>query len=50
MESLGAKYYVFNCPVCLFTLEEGLDERGIIPILMSELCEFALDEKMIEEE
>jgi len=50
MESSGAKYCVFNCPFCLFTLEEAVAERGMIPILMSELCQLALGEKPIAEE
>ncbi len=44
MEAAGAKYCVFNCPACFFTMKELVTERGITPILMSELCQVALGE------
>lgn len=44
MEAAGARYSVFNCPVCFFTMKEMVAERGITPILMSELCQMALGE------
>jgi Fe-S oxidoreductase len=49
MAQSGAAYCVFNCPVCMFTLADGVIERGMIPILMSDLCQLAL-EKGSEEE
>jgi len=42
MKSTGAKYAVFNCPMCFMTLREMAAERGMIPILMSELCQLAI--------
>ena len=44
MESVGAKYCVFNCPACFFAMREMVAERKMIPILMSDLCQMALDE------
>jgi Fe-S oxidoreductase len=44
MEAAGAKYCVFNCPACLVSLGEMVGERGITPILMSDLCRIALGE------
>jgi Fe-S oxidoreductase len=46
MLAVGAKYCVFNCPACLFALRGLVSERGMIPILMSELCQIALGEGM----
>ena len=48
LEASGAEFCVFNCPGCLFTLGEGVAERGMIPILMSELCQIALGEEMLD--
>jgi Fe-S oxidoreductase len=45
MEAAGAKYCVFNCPACMTSLGELVAERGMKPILMSELCRVALGEK-----
>ena len=45
MQQAGAAYCVFNCPVCMFTLGEAVAERGIFPILMSDLCQAALEKK-----
>jgi len=42
METIGAKYCVFNCQFCFFSLSEAVTERGITPILMSDLCHIAL--------
>jgi len=44
MEAAGVKYCVFNCPACFFTLSDLVAERGITPILMSDLCQIALGE------
>ncbi|MBW2142061.1 MAG: (Fe-S)-binding protein, partial [Deltaproteobacteria bacterium] len=44
MEAAGVKYCVFNCPACFFTLRGLVAERGISPILMSDLCQIALGE------
>lgn len=45
MQAAGANLCVFNCPFCLFTLGEAVANRGMMPILMSELCQYALGEK-----
>jgi Fe-S oxidoreductase len=42
MQDIGAAYCVFNCPACFFTMKEMVTERGMVPILMSELCQTAL--------
>jgi len=44
MEATGAKYCVFNCPACFTTLSYQVTERGMTPILMSDLCHLALGE------
>lgn len=46
MQSAGAKFAVFNCPMCFFTLRKPVAERGMTPILMSDLCRMALGESM----
>jgi Fe-S oxidoreductase len=43
MQQAGANYCVFNCPACFFTLAEAVSERGIFPILMSDLCQLAFE-------
>jgi Fe-S oxidoreductase len=47
MKAAGATVCVFNCPFCLFTMGEAAAERGLMPLLMSELCHFALGEGKI---
>ena len=44
MEAVGAKYCVFNCPACMMGLSAPAAERGMTPILMSDLCQIALGE------
>jgi Fe-S oxidoreductase len=44
MEAAGARYCVFNCPMCFITLKDMVAERGMTPILMSDLCRIALGE------
>ncbi|MBK5100895.1 MAG: (Fe-S)-binding protein [Desulfobacteraceae bacterium] len=44
MKASGANVCVFNCPFCLFTMGEAAAENGLMPLLMSELCQFALGE------
>ena len=46
MEAVGARYCVFNCPACLLSLRGPVAERGMTPILMSDLCQIALGEGM----
>ncbi|MFP4474368.1 MAG: heterodisulfide reductase-related iron-sulfur binding cluster [Desulfatibacillaceae bacterium] len=41
MQKVGAQYCVFNCPFCMFTLGDAAAERGMVPILMSDLCRMA---------
>jgi len=43
MQLAGVDYCVFNCPACMFTLADAVAERGISPILMSDLCQIALE-------
>lgn len=43
MVGADVQYCVFNCPVCLFTLGDAVAEKGIVPILMSDLCQMALE-------
>lgn len=42
MRASGVKYAVFNCPVCMFSLGPLVSEKGIRPILVSDLCQKAL--------
>jgi Fe-S oxidoreductase len=42
MQAVGAEYCVFNCPACFMELSGMVKERGITPILMSDLCHQAL--------
>jgi Fe-S oxidoreductase len=44
MKHAGAGVCVFNCPFCFFTMGEAVAKQGIMPLLMSELCQFALGE------
>jgi Fe-S oxidoreductase len=46
MAAAGARYCVFSCPACLFTLGESVLKRGIMPVLMNDLCQIALGEGM----
>jgi Fe-S oxidoreductase len=46
MAAAGAKFCVFTCPACLFTLGESVLKKGIMPILMNDLCQIALGEGM----
>ena len=44
MVKAGAEYCVFNCQVCFFSLSDLVSERGMFPVLMSDLCRKALGE------
>jgi Fe-S oxidoreductase len=44
MKRAGAGVCVFNCPFCFFTMGETVAKQGMMPLLMSELCQFALGE------
>jgi Fe-S oxidoreductase len=44
MLSTGAAYCVFNCPFCMATLGMEVAERGLMPILVSDLVQLALGE------
>jgi Fe-S oxidoreductase len=42
MLSVGATYCVFNCPFCMATLGQEVAEKGLMPILVSDLVQIAL--------
>ncbi|NOY70210.1 MAG: (Fe-S)-binding protein [Deltaproteobacteria bacterium] len=42
MVASGATYCVFNCPFCMATLAEAVAEKGLFPILVSDLVQTAL--------
>ncbi|GAB6093857.1 (Fe-S)-binding protein [Desulfatiferula olefinivorans] len=44
MVACGATYCVFNCPFCMATLGQETAERGLMPILVSDLVLTALGE------
>ncbi len=44
MKEHGATYCAFSCPLCFFTLMGKTFKKGIMPILMSDLCLKALGE------
>jgi len=44
MRKTGAAYCVFNCPFCMATLGMEVAERGLMPILVSDLVQLALGE------
>ena len=44
MLKTGASYCVFNCPFCMATLGQEVAERGLMPILVSDLVQMALGE------
>jgi Fe-S oxidoreductase len=52
MVATGAQFCVFNCQFCLLTLGEAVAKRGLMPVLLSDLCRLAIGEKpgMPEEE
>jgi len=41
----GATFVVFNCPFCMFTLGEAVAEKGLMPILVSDLCQSAIKQR-----
>ena len=44
MLKTGAAYCVFNCPFCMATLGQEVAEKGLMPILVSDLVQSALGE------
>jgi len=44
MLDVKAVYCVFNCPFCMATLAQEVAERGLMPILVSDLVQAALGE------
>ena len=42
MRAAGVSHCVFNCPFCLWTLGEKVFKAGIVPVMMSDLCQRAL--------
>lgn len=41
----GAEAMVFLCPICLYALGKGAEERGMAPIFITDICKMALGEK-----
>jgi len=46
MQAAGAEVCIFNCQFCLMTLLDLVTKRGMIPILLGDLCRMALGEAM----
>jgi len=44
MKENGATHCVFNCPFCFWTLSDLVSQKGMTPIMMSDLCHQALGE------
>jgi len=44
MLAVGATYCVFNCPFCMATMAQEVAERGLMPMLVSDLVLTALGE------
>ena len=44
MKAAGANVCVFNCPFCFLAMGEAAAHAGLMPLMMSELCHFALGE------
>ena len=44
MLAVKAVYCVFNCPFCMATMAQEVAERGLMPILVSDLVQVALGE------
>jgi Fe-S oxidoreductase len=45
MVASGAQVCIFNCQFCLLTLAEPVAKRGLMPMLLSDLCRLALGER-----
>ncbi len=45
MLSSGAEYVIFNCPMCYITLKKSVENVGLKPLMVSELCKMAIGEK-----
>lgn len=45
MLAAGAAFTIFNCPFCMFTMGEAVAEKGLFPLLVSDLCQMALERK-----
>jgi len=39
-----ANFAVFNCPMCYVTLAEAVAKKGLMPVLVSDLCRLAIGE------
>ncbi len=48
MVQSGAGACVFNCPMCYMTLSGAVAQKGIRPILISDLCRLALGEDVAD--
>lgn len=44
MAKSGARFAVFNCPMCYVALAERAAKAGLMPILVSDLCRLAIGE------
>ncbi len=44
MVKSGANIALFNCPMCLVALGEKVAKRGLMPMLVSDLCRLAIGE------
>lgn len=45
MEEAGAEVCVFNCPACYHTMSHLVEQKGIRPVYMSDLCRLAIGEQ-----
>jgi Fe-S oxidoreductase len=46
MQAAGANACVFNCQFCLIALGEAVAKKGMMPVLLSDLCRLALGEQL----
>ncbi len=46
MKSSGATVCVFNCPGCYATMGQMVAEKGLMPLLISDLCRIAIGENL----
>jgi Fe-S oxidoreductase len=42
MAAAGARYCAFNCPMCYYTMAEGVTKKGMVPVMITDLCQMAL--------
>jgi Fe-S oxidoreductase len=46
MKNAGAEICVFNCPACMQTIGKPVQQNGMWPLFMSDLCRLAIGEKI----